>query len=328
MKLGEKIKFIRTLRGMTQKELGLKVGFSSATADNRIRQYELGKMKPKEDKLALIAEALDVNIDSLNDIDISASAGNKLFNLLFELERTQGLQVQKIEDKYVLVFDKESPLGDYYNEGLSSWYKARRKFFSTEEALKDLDVIRDYRIWTQQFPLNIRAEEEIISKQIKKLYKSNIEEAIKQFSIKKVSDFIEILVELFLSGINVEIKKNNLFSSRFTCVKIKFSHNELLTLKDERAINAYSRFIAMINYFEKVKQVMHNTTSCFESESYDEYNIVNTVLCTAAITVVKDASEYISLGTFDDIDVKQKYESDLTTFNIPIMDELNVSIEE
>lgn len=55
---------------------------------------------------------------------------------------------------------------------------------------------------------------------------------------------------------------------------------------------------------------------------------MTTVLCTAAITAVKDASEYISLGTFDDIDVKQKYESDLTTFNIPIMDELNVSIEE
>ena len=68
MTLGEKIKFARQLKGMTQKELGLMVGFSESTADNRIRQYEMGKMKPKEDKLELIANALGVDIDALTDI--------------------------------------------------------------------------------------------------------------------------------------------------------------------------------------------------------------------------------------------------------------------
>ena len=40
MTVGEKIKKIRTFRGMTQKELGLAIGFEEKGADNRIAQYE------------------------------------------------------------------------------------------------------------------------------------------------------------------------------------------------------------------------------------------------------------------------------------------------
>ena len=36
MTVGEKIKKIRTFRGMTQKELGLAVGFEEKGADNRL----------------------------------------------------------------------------------------------------------------------------------------------------------------------------------------------------------------------------------------------------------------------------------------------------
>ena len=40
MTVGDKIKKIRTFRGMTQKELGLAIGFEEKGADNRIAQYE------------------------------------------------------------------------------------------------------------------------------------------------------------------------------------------------------------------------------------------------------------------------------------------------
>ena len=38
MTVGDKIKKIRTFRGMTQKELGLAIGFEEKGADNRIAQ--------------------------------------------------------------------------------------------------------------------------------------------------------------------------------------------------------------------------------------------------------------------------------------------------
>lgn len=44
MSVGYKIRAIHDLRGMTQKELGIKAEFSAATADVRIRQYKSHKM--------------------------------------------------------------------------------------------------------------------------------------------------------------------------------------------------------------------------------------------------------------------------------------------
>ena len=50
MAIGERIRFIRNLRGMTQKWLGQAVGFPPKTADVRMAQYESGSRTPKEDR--------------------------------------------------------------------------------------------------------------------------------------------------------------------------------------------------------------------------------------------------------------------------------------
>ena len=42
MTIGEKIKNARNLRGLTQKELGMKLVFDENSADVRIAQYESG----------------------------------------------------------------------------------------------------------------------------------------------------------------------------------------------------------------------------------------------------------------------------------------------
>ena len=42
MTIGEKIKNARNLRGLTQKELGIKLGFDEKSADVRVAQYESG----------------------------------------------------------------------------------------------------------------------------------------------------------------------------------------------------------------------------------------------------------------------------------------------
>ena len=47
MAIGERIRFFRNLRGMTQKYLGTVVGFPEKTADIRMAQYESGSRTPK-----------------------------------------------------------------------------------------------------------------------------------------------------------------------------------------------------------------------------------------------------------------------------------------
>ena len=56
MAIGERIRFFRNLRGMTQKYLGQVVGFPEKTADIRMAQYESGSRTPK----AELTESLPV----------------------------------------------------------------------------------------------------------------------------------------------------------------------------------------------------------------------------------------------------------------------------
>lgn len=85
MTIGEKIKNARNLRGLTQKELGMKLGFDEKSADVRIAQYESGTRTPKSELLSEIAAILDVNINSLKNPSLENT--ETFIHLLFDLEQ-------------------------------------------------------------------------------------------------------------------------------------------------------------------------------------------------------------------------------------------------
>ena len=72
MAIGERIHFFRTLRGMTQKYLGMALGFPEKSADVRLAQYENGSRTPKADVTAALAEVLDVSPKALDVPDIDS----------------------------------------------------------------------------------------------------------------------------------------------------------------------------------------------------------------------------------------------------------------
>lgn len=88
MTQGERIKLIRELRKMTQKELGLACGFPEGSADVRIRQYESNKKSPKKDTLNTIADVLKVHVYSI--MQYETSNANDTIETLFWLE-TSGI---------------------------------------------------------------------------------------------------------------------------------------------------------------------------------------------------------------------------------------------
>ena len=71
--------------GWLKKAVGERVGFSIGTQDSRIRKYEKDMMAPKEDIRIKIAEALDIDMSALNDIDIQTE--EDAIRILFYLER-------------------------------------------------------------------------------------------------------------------------------------------------------------------------------------------------------------------------------------------------
>lgn len=62
---GMRIRHFRMLRGMTQKALGIAVGFPQDSADVRIAQYESGARTPKRNLLCQMAKALGVSSSEL-----------------------------------------------------------------------------------------------------------------------------------------------------------------------------------------------------------------------------------------------------------------------
>lgn len=61
MTIGEKIEFLRKAKGFSQGKLGLALGYSKPTAENRILIYENGQTKPKIETLERISRALEVS---------------------------------------------------------------------------------------------------------------------------------------------------------------------------------------------------------------------------------------------------------------------------
>jgi transcriptional regulator with XRE-family HTH domain len=97
MAVGDRIKRIRNFRGLTQREMGVAIGFQVNTADVRIAQYESGTRTPKEDTLRKIAEALDVNYRSLYE-PMEYHAEDIMYTL-FELDELYGsLTLYDVED--------------------------------------------------------------------------------------------------------------------------------------------------------------------------------------------------------------------------------------
>ena len=100
---GERIRFFRKRKGLTQKQLGILAGFSDKVADVRIAQYEVGKRKCKGKTIEAIAKALDVSPLALSIPEISDPL--KLLHTMFALEDTYGEWVKGNNSAIALNFD-------------------------------------------------------------------------------------------------------------------------------------------------------------------------------------------------------------------------------
>ena len=70
MAIGQRIKYFRNRIGMTQKQLGEKLGFKGKTSDVRMAQYESEARVPKIDLVKQMSQIFDVNTHALTVPDI------------------------------------------------------------------------------------------------------------------------------------------------------------------------------------------------------------------------------------------------------------------
>ncbi|MCI2048057.1 MAG: helix-turn-helix domain-containing protein [Faecalibacterium sp.] len=100
MAIGWRIKHIRQMRKITQKELGVAVSLPRAAADIRLSQYESESRIPKEELSKKFAAALHVNPMAIQVPDIDTING--VMHTLFALEDMYGLKVDCINGSLCL----------------------------------------------------------------------------------------------------------------------------------------------------------------------------------------------------------------------------------
>ena len=145
MAIGERIRFIRNLRGMTQKYLGTLVGFPEKTADIRLAQYEAGTRTPKDDLTKAYANAQEVSPLALNVPDIDSYLG--LIHTLFALEDRYGLTIEDRDGEVILRVDpRKGKDAAHLSEMVCSWATVAEKCRAGEIS-KD-----DYDKWRYNYP--------------------------------------------------------------------------------------------------------------------------------------------------------------------------------
>lgn len=141
MAIGERIRFIRNLRGMTQKYLGTLVGFPEKTADIRLAQYEAGTRTPKEDLTKALAGALDVSPLALDVPDIDSYFG--LMHTLFALEDRYGLTIETRDGEVLFSIDpRKGKDAARISELVCAWAVAAEKYRAGETSRDEYDKWR------------------------------------------------------------------------------------------------------------------------------------------------------------------------------------------
>lgn len=144
MAIGERIRFIRNLRGMTQKYLGIAVGFQEKTADIRMAQYESGTRTPKADLTNTLSKVLEVSPLALSVPDIDSEQG--LMHTLFALEDLYGIKAEQTENGVSLNFENCKMASASVLKMLSVWAAEAEKYRNGEIS-KD-----QYDEWRYNFP--------------------------------------------------------------------------------------------------------------------------------------------------------------------------------
>ena len=152
MAIGERIRWFRNAAGMTQNELGKRLGFSERTAVIRVGQYENEKRTPKQDMINQLAEIFDVAPEAIAVPNIDNYYG--LMHTLFTLEDRYGLTVASIDGEVVLKQNVNHPdydmtLADY----LRYWNEMKTKLNNGSIRTAEYDH------WRHSFPADMITEE-------------------------------------------------------------------------------------------------------------------------------------------------------------------------
>lgn len=152
MTVGEKIKYYRNIRGISQEMLGNLSGINPAT----IKKYEYGIRNPKPDQLLKITNALGISINLFMDFDIETVSD--VLSLLFKLDEQVDMKFEAEKDKngeFIPSTVKLSFQNAAINQKICTYLKTKQLKENLENSKEKLSVEDDYTETINEIEQNI-----------------------------------------------------------------------------------------------------------------------------------------------------------------------------
>lgn len=242
MTLGDKIRKYRNLKAWTQKDLGLKIGFSAATADSRIRKYEKDIMAPKDDIRNKLSSVLDVDIEAISDISITSF--KDLMYVFFELEEKLGMEIEKRDGKTYLSFDDSNSEINTLITYLNIWKNQKAALLPNSDNITD-EQQRKYDLWKSKFAQTTEAYFSNKKNAVDAYYDVLVQKATKSISYaKKTSEITILLRKLVEAGYSLSTVWG------YGGPGFTFAVNELLNPSSDDAAMLFALFISELKHFE------------------------------------------------------------------------------
>lgn len=147
MAFGKRIKLIRQLRGLTQRELGEQLGFSGKAADIRIAQYESETRKPKDKIAEAMAFRLDVPTFALDVPNIDTEYG--ILHTLFALEDEEGFMIDTIDGTPCIRLNRDHKNYLSFFQMFNNWSEQHQKLLNGEITKEEYDE------WRYSYPASV-----------------------------------------------------------------------------------------------------------------------------------------------------------------------------
>ena len=310
------------MKNLTQKDLGIKVGFSASTADSRIRKYEKDIMAPKNDIRQKIADALDIDLSALSDINIESY--EDIMQILFLFEENLGMEIERKDGKTHLIFDDNNKDIEKFISYLYIWHSQKKNLISTSDTISTEEMYK-YKIWKSRFPKDINAYWNKQLDDLDQLYAPLVKKsASKNKKITLLSEFLLQIRKLIQSGVSIETNVK-LSGTGQAALVLGFYLPEILNTNNKERLLHFADYIYTLETLQSYGMLIDRQILTKEKGTQVIYSLQLSPLSAFKSTIDKISHFENDIANKNDWDIESfesQFESDLKMYDMNLKEEI------
>lgn len=312
MKISERLRKYRLLKGITQKELGNIALNGKRDSAVRINKYEKGIIEPTPESLKILADALDVDVEALSAVDMSSDV-DRIY-ALFDLEERRNLKITRSEGKISLEFDTKAPdeFNDTFLTYLNMWYNEHLKYREYDEEPNE------YALWKARFFSNVRKRTSEQQSKINDMY-IDIVKSISEEHYKISSDVSILLRIIIESGLTVSTRPASEHGVCFT-----FAIKELTDQASPEQKALFGRFLYEFNHWKDLGATAYSYITMPDRTFLITY-CINVPPFSVISCQTKDVLEFYKqtdISDYDREDFERDFKDSIKDFHINLEEEI------